>query len=660
MPELRLTSLKLRNFKGCRSFELAAGGSDVDIYGDNATGKTTIMDAWLWLLFDKDSENRKDFGVKTLTESGEAHHGLEHEVEGVLELDGSKVTLRKIFTEKWTKKRGSATKLFEGHTTDYEIDGVPVKKGEYTARVAEFCDESAFRLLTDPGYFNQVMKWQDRRQLLLEVCGDISDADVIASDEQLARLPEILENRSLEDHRKVIAAKRKAINDELDKIPVRIDEVTQAMPADVGRRQDIEAELLKGRTEVQEKHQERARIEAGGQVAEKRRQLAELEAELLAIENDARRQAADLQQSSEGEARAIKGKIADLGSAIAAKQREIEANQATIERLDRQMDDLRAKFAEVDAEDFLYDPNEACPTCGQRLPTEQLEAVVRKAQAAFNAGKAHRLEQINAEGKQLKTQAGNTSLLSDQLRKAIDEASAEAEGLKQQLDALPAPAQTGAHQETTESPAYTAKVAEIEVLKAEIAQLAEGNTAALAAVDTEVAGLKETLSGLESDLASVEQHERGQERIEELKTQEKELSKEFERLEADLFLCESFIKAKVGLLEEKINAKFQQARFKLFDVQINEGVKECCETTFQGVPYSDLNNGARINIGLDIINTLSEHYGFVAPIFVDNAEAVTQLIDTRGQLIRLVVSEADKQLRVETKTATVLKEAVNG
>ena len=131
-----------------------------------------------------------------------------------------------------------------------------------------------------------------------------------------------------------------------------------------------------------------------------------------------------------------------------------------------------------------------------------------------------------------------------------------------------------------------------------------------------------------------------------------------ENLEQQLYLTEQFIRTKVQLLEDRINNKFELARFKLFDVQINGAVVECCETTYRGVPYSSLNRGARINVGLDIIRTLSKHYGFNAPIWIDNAEAVTHLIEIDSQVIRLLVSEQDEKLRVEFKKTKTQKEAV--
>jgi AAA15 family ATPase/GTPase len=186
VKEIRLLSLSLKNFKGIRQFTLQANGQDVKVYGDNATGKTTLFDAFVWLLFDKDSQNKKDFAIKTLDKDGQVLHGLEHEVEGVFLIDGKQLSLRKVFSEKWTKKRGSAEKQFSGHTTEYYIDGVPLKKKEYDQLISDLIDEDVFKLLTNPSYFNEQLHWQDRRKILLQVCGDITDEEVIASNAELA------------------------------------------------------------------------------------------------------------------------------------------------------------------------------------------------------------------------------------------------------------------------------------------------------------------------------------------------------------------------------------------------------------------------------------------------------------------------------------------
>ncbi|MCK9327365.1 MAG: AAA family ATPase, partial [Bacteroidales bacterium] len=232
---MRLISLRLTNFKGIRDFTLGANGEDVTVYGDNGTGKTTLFDALMWLLFDKDGRNKKDFEIKTLDENNRPLHGLNHEAEGVFDLDGRQLTLRKVYAEKWTKKRGTAKSVFSGHTVDHFIDGVPVKKGEYESKIAALIPENIFKLLTSPLYFNEQLHWTERRKLLLEVCGDISDTDVIASSKELAELTTIIPSgRTLDEHKAVIAARRAEINKELGKIPVRIDEASRALPSITG------------------------------------------------------------------------------------------------------------------------------------------------------------------------------------------------------------------------------------------------------------------------------------------------------------------------------------------------------------------------------------------------------------------------------------------
>lgn len=649
---MKLLRLTLRNFKGIKSFTLDTQGEDVNIFGDNATGKTTLFDAFVWLLFDKDSQNRKDFEIKTLDADRHVIHGLDHEVEAVLDLAGRQVTLRKVYKEKWAKKRGSATAEFTGHTTDYFIDGVPVKKAEYDTRIASICDETVFKLLTNPTYFNEQLHWQERRQILLEVCGDISDGDVIASDPALAKLPEILQGRRLEDHRKVIQVRRTEINRELEKVPVRIDEVQRGLP----KIDDIVPEVLaddiaKLRAERQAKGNERTRLEAGGEITEKQRRLAEIDSELLEIENKYR----FLTNSAIQEAAQ---KLADAEDQRNAASRElwsldaqIQDNRNQIERLEQQVKNLRERWYQYNNLTFEHKQDSTCPTCGQAIPEEQLAEAREKALAAFNAGKAERLEAISVEGKELRARINELEQAIDALLKERQKAETELASWEKEVAEVQRTINDLRNQspDVTKDAAYQQKQAERAAVEREIAQLRESTADAVAAVAAEVERLDQAIRALEATVLRIDQHKCGKARIEELKAQERALAAEYERLEGELYLCEQFVRTKVNLLEDRINSRFKLARFKLFNILINGGVEECCETTYHGVPYGSLNHGARLNVGIDICNTLAEHYGFAPPIFVDNAEAVTQLIPTRGQMIKLVVSGADKALRVEVE-----------
>ncbi len=660
---LKLLSLTLRNFKGIKNFTLDTQGGNADIYGDNATGKTTLADAFMWLLFDKDSNNRKDFEIKTLGPDGEPEHGLEHTVEAILQLeDGSQIALKKVFREKWTKKRGSASAEFTGHTTDHFVDGVPVKKKEYDEKIAEIADEEIFRLLTDPRYFNEVLHWQKRRELLLEVCGDVSDQEVVSSNNGLSRLAEILGKRTIEQHRKVILARRAEINRELDKIPVRIDEVELGLPRidDITNPDELPNDIANLRSALKKKQEELAHTRAGGQVAELTKKLRMIEGQMLKEKNRMTGEASERADKKTKELWQINDAALKTKSNIDYYKLKSKSIEVEIGNLEEKMESLRKEWRTENAKTFEFEQSETCPTCRQPLPVEQLKAAEEKAMAQFNKAKAEKLEAINAEGKQLaarKTalEVELKGLLQEQekMMAELSELEMQKASIQQEIQAI----QDGLKQ-VGPSPEYIQLQKQCEELEEQIQQAQDDVSAAVAKIQKEIDELSDAIRALEQAAARIETREKSLKRIKELKAEERRLAAEYEELEHQLYLTDEFIRTKVRLLEEKINSKFKMSKFKLFDVQVNGALAECCDTTYDGVPYSNLNNGARLNIGLDIINTLADHYGFAPVVFIDNAESVVNILPTKGQQIRLIVSAADKKLRIELAEKKELKEAI--
>ena len=315
----------------------------------------------------------------------------------------------------------------------------------------------------------------------------------------------------------------------------------------------------------------------------------------------------------------------------------IELKKKTIAAQEQKIQNLRSKYTEISK--TVFENNCTCPTCGQQLPEEKIE----EAKANFNRDRSEKLQSINDEGKSLKAEL-------EAEKKEISELETKlADYTQQEIE-------TGENIKEIEKEIENAKpivlddlnlVTKKEDLLREIEEIKSGSAADVEKIEKELTALGNAKSLLQKEFAKKEQLENAEKRIKELRQQQKELAKEFEKYESQLFLVEEFTKAKVELLDEKINSRFVNARFRLFEEQINGGMKECCTVTYKGVPYTDLNNAGRINIGLEIISVLSAHYGFYAPIFVDNAESVTKLYDADSQVIRLVVSELDKKLRVE-------------
>jgi chromosome segregation ATPase len=647
-----LKDLMLSNFKGVRDFSLLANGQNVNIFGDNATGKTTLFDAFNWLLFDKDSSDSSKFQLKTVDKEGNVQHHLDHSVKASFLINNRPLDLQKVYREKWTKRRGSATNEFSGHTADYFIDGVPAQKKEFDSKVAELVrgKEELFKLLTSPTYFNEQYKWQQRRKVLLHVCGDLTDDEVIAGNKKLAELPGILGDHSIDDLRKIIANKRSEINKELDRIPIRIDEAEKSKPDIDGK---SEEELKKSvevfRQEIDQVDEEISRIRSGGEIDEKRNEKRKIEGHQLDLKNNFQRGIHEEIDEKRSEYFAEKSDFDRYTHLVADRKEDIEINERRIQKKEEQAADLRIKWAAENEKMFEFTGETVCPSCGQELPDDRVEDARAHASAEFNRLKAQHLEEIQKQGKELVVeiqklnkenemngvdvaQFGETANLAkqkmDKIQEKIDELNA---GTKNIID----------------DPEFKKTQDQIKSIEAEIKALQDGVDDALLEASGRKQDLKKQMNEAETSLLAFDSVRRIDKRIAELNAQEKTLNKEFEELEKQLFLTEEFIKTKVNMLEEKINSKFKMARFKLFEQQVNGGLNEVCETTYNGVPYNALNNAARINVGLDIINTLSEFFDLSAPIFIDNREAVTKLIDVDAQLISLIVSEKDKKLRIE-------------
>lgn len=652
---MRLLSLALLNFKGIKLFQLETNqGENVSIFGDNGTGKTTICDALYYLLFDKDSSFKKQFEIKTLDKQGNPLPGLDHDVEGVFITDsGEYLTLKKSYKEIWTKKRGQAQKTFTGHKTDYYIDEIPVKKNEFQKRASEYFVEETFKLLTTPSYFSETLPWKDRRNLLLEICGDISDEDVIKSDKDLSGLKAVLCDRSIDDHKKVIADKKSKLNEEIKQIPVRIDEATRSIEGADFIDVDFEkSEFEKVKAQISEKESHINRIESGGEITEQQKRLSELETLENNIKNDLNVKHRDRvyeHRNRKDDAQTSLDRINNEIAIIEHDIRNIEMkNSYYVDEVNR----LRDFWHTKNNMQFRPPENpENCPVCGQVIPEEDRTEIEEKALEQFNVKKSEEIEKVNLEG----TEAAKKV---DHAEAEIKEKHKERDSLiKKKVDAEKLLSEMSEKleavlNETIEPADELLKVqADIKVVKETIYNIKSG-------LDNQTTGIREELEFLtgkrieiEKNLSSYEASLKTKERIKNLENQERTLAAEIEELESQLFMIEKIIMSKVHLLESNINSKFKLAKFKLFKTQINGGVDECCEVTMNGVPFSSgLNNGARINVGLDIIETLSEHFNTTAPIFIDNAESVTEInTPENSQVIKMVVSQDDKKLRVETE-----------
>lgn len=631
---MKLLKLNLQNFKGIRNSEFDFGGIDATIYGDNATGKTTVFDSLCWLLFGKDSLDRADFEIKTL-ENGEPIHKVNHEVEAeFLNDDGNSFTLRRVYREKYSSPRGGDTKL-TGHTTDYFINEVPVKEKEYKQYINDVIAEDVFKLITNPLYFNEQYSWQNRRKLLLEISGDIKDDEVINSRSELTRLAELLNGRTVDEQRKIVAAKKTAINKELDMIPVRIDEALRNKADIATSESKLKTDIETLNKSINDLENQKATIINGFSSTEKRSKIDEINRKLKLRQSEVLSVYKAEKQRLRGEYELLLNKLKAIESERDRYTDRAYDLRGEIERENKRIETLQAEFDVFNSQTF---DESICPTCKQPLPADKQAEL----EANFNSNKAEKLKEYQQLIESAKTLKANyeeqqevMAVKADGLISQIEQANSEYEVKFKEYESYYEP-------NIEDDPEYRGLKAELFLL--ELDDNDNADTKEVARLESEMKELRSKQSALETELNKYTLNADIQKRVIELEKQQQKLAAEKNLLDETSFLIDEFVKAKVDMLEESINSHFEYARFKMFNVLVNGNVEECCETTYKGVPYRSMNNAARMNVGLDIINALTSYYKVNAPVFIDNAEAVTDFIKCNSQTIKLVVDADFKEL----------------
>lgn len=641
MTEIKIKKLSLENFKCHGNLVLNFMGSNASIYGDNASGKTSVYDALTWLLFGKDSagNGEKNIEIKPLNTLGEVKdHLAVTSVEAVLLVNDEEVTLRRTLKEVWTTKRGSTVETYDGNTSEYYIDGVPCKKNAFTARVDELVSEDTFRLLTSVSHFANGISWQERRRVLFDVAGVMDDQQILASDERFQPLLYGMGRLSVEDYKKKLMAEKKGFMGAKTEIPTRISECQKTISDIEGIDFDavrVELTSLQARADGVS-----ARILAidHDQAAEKKRmEIWDVQSQERSLEreNELYRRSQEANAPDTGK---MKRDLQLLERQLDSKQRELSAKQAWLSDYDRKIEASRAHWIAVNGESFAIGN---CPTCGQALPTAKLTA----ARDAFEAAKAKRLAEIEQTAAVQKEAKAMSEARIAELAAEIAELQEQIVDVNKTITAAEA-----VKVEPVDMADYAARkealCQQFIFLSDELRALQESSASVKRELMDELSAMKAQISektkilGKESILAYTSK------RVEELREDARNAAERLDAIEEMLYLIDEYARYKTKFVEDSINSLFRIARFRLFREQANGGVEDRCDVVLDGVPYISINNGAKINVGIDIINTLSRAYGVRVPLFIDNAESVTRLEGSDGQIIRLVVSENDKELRI--------------
>ena len=650
MRTIIISKIDFLNFKGIRDLSVEFNKDLTSIYADNGLGKTSIFDGITWVLFGKDSKDRKSFGIKTYDENNRVIPRIPHEVTVTLLVDGEEVTLCRRYNEKWTKKRGSAEEVFDGHEEERLYNGVPCSMKEYNEKIAAMCSEEVFKFITNPLYFTK-QKADVQRSMLIRMAGGVSDDEIARGNTDFENLLSKLTGKNLDEYKREIQAKKRRIKNELDMIPSRIDERKRDMPTTEDWNA-LENELESKKKALADIEQQLLDVSKAAETLNSRKmELVRKAGEVQ--ERKAKRQF-DIRESLLADFRKQTNTRNALIDNIRKEERAVNSLKADIQEYDKQLarladerNRLLAEWKSINEEQLTFNEEEfICPTCKRRFEVNEIESRQQEISETFLKNKAARLERNKQAGMEIKRKREDIEQLKLQAeinvsskQTWIDEQKASSLYLNELVEPETASVIASDREYVELCNQETELYNQINnydtTSRTDNSELMEGKRTITASIDE----LKKLLSKREII-------ERNNQRIKELETMMRQQSQELAELEGIEFTITAFSKARIEAVERKINGMFSIVKFKMYEQQINGGEIETCEAIVGGVPFSDLNDAGKINAGLDIINAICDFEGVYAPIVIDNAESVNELLPTKSQKIRLVVSK-DKELVIE-------------
>ncbi len=656
MKQIVLQQLTLRNWRGEKGrttrFNLDAPTS---ICGDNGLGKSRHFDAFCWLLFGKDSQDRKDFELRSYDEQHNVLHRCECSVEAILIVDGEELTIKREYKEQWVKPRGQVEEVFSGNVTECIWNGVPIKVNEFKTRVSEnIIDETVFKMITNPRYFTEKMKWQLQREQLLQIAGAKSDEEIASDNEDFKKLLDELNGKSLSDFRKEISSTKKRLKTELSEIQPRIDQTQKMMPeaedwnalqSEIDKAEKEIATLTEQVTSIEKRNE--AELEKDKQIA---KDIHNLEMQRIQLEQDELTRMRKEADAANEERRKIERKIKEAHERLT--QVSIERKQAETRRthlkqqetdIEVRLNSLREKWRAVNASE--YNCSDICSYCGQRLPEDK----IAEAHNIFAQNKAEQLRANNEEGKSL---AAQRNLLTEELSTIeADEKFAETvKGIEQNISELYQ--QLDNHPTVHVPTSLEVSTSEMKELEAKVNDLRE-RMKKTEAVENPVVQIEKERDTLYDSLTELKLRMRHRSAIDKavaeivaLQSRGRELTQQIAEIEKREYIAVSFIKKRIEDCEQRINAMFKSVRFQLFDYTQEGNEFEVCIPIVNGTPYGVTNTAGQVNAGLDIINTLCKFYKIYAPVFIDGAESVNHYMGIQSQMILLQVTQ-DKQLVIK-------------
>ena len=673
MKQIQFKKLRLLNFCGIRNAEYEFGDELTIIKGKNGLGKSTIANAILYTLFGKDI-NGNSLDIKTFDKDHNIIREIPHEVELTVRVhcigeEGASnqvIILKRKLTDSWDVDKCT-------NTYKYFVNGDICTANDYCNVVDSICPYDAFRLCSSSRHF-VCLSWQEQRNKLQALVGNISTDDITQGDEKFDFVVEALRKQDIDKYVHHLKYSRKEVQDQLDSVPIRLEELNKSLP----KAQDWEA-LATEKAQLNEKLVELANkiqeIRTGGadkvrldairkkiDFAEKRKRNMEQSAMNLATEQATKHQsdvitaniAATKAQSLVDDLKATMRGYTE--SEIHAKDKKEECERKVAD-INNRLDELYKSRWSWNAEDGI------CPHCGQPLPAEDVERIKKESKDRFNEHKSNASKKIQEEfngiqqeytdAKNILEKLDNDRMVTtNQLVKA-NKTLKEAEFKKREVDAEKPKTY---EQILAEKEEYQQVVKELADLQAELDKPSE--TEETSKMLTELEKEREPIGIRYNEvlelLGKKEAFDRITARIADINEDKLTYRAQLDELDKQLDVVREYNQKADQLLEDRVNEHFRFVKWSMFKTNLKGEREATCECYHDGVPYRRLNTAAKVNAGIDIAYTFAKYNEIEVPMLLDECESVNHPICRGGQQIRMVVT-TDDELKFEYPSLAVME-----
>lgn len=644
---MRIKHIFLQNF--CKFY--GSNVVDTDLYdrtevsGMNETGKSTIKRAIQYIFGCRDENGREITGIRPHDKDG---NDLEGDITAMVtvEVGGEEKVLKKVCRQNYNKKGE-----FTGNVTDYSINDIPKKQADFDSFLEErACDKNRFSLCINA--MTLLLKGgTEQRAILADMFGQHSNDDICDMYPEFSPLKSVLHDGTVDELKKRCNTQlygtrgrngSKGLQDQLDDIPTRIDEVSK-------RREDIDlAELELQKNALLEKLNDNIEQQNDNQKSMKEYDklsdgIIELKGQLSTLQQKANEKL----DADRREKRTTLNQIQNEHQKELLKadtiREEITELEKRIAQYEQKRQDLKKSW---DLNKSLkFDENSlVCSYCGQEYPEEKKEQL----RTEFDTHKAHELELITKEGSScadhIKADQAELEHKREELKKTED----EVERLEKEiaiadnaLNSIPASVDIS---KTEEYKSVQSQIAEKE---ASMNKFTDMNLLRIQLKGDEEQ-IRNDISVVDKSLASVSINESVDKRIAELEQERKNIAQKITDVQAQLDLLKKFSRKKNELLEADVNKYLCFCTVRMFRPLVNGDTEECCDFTYRGEPYSrNMNHGAKILTEIDICRAFQKKCGVELPIMTDDTESLDswRIPQIDRQLIMFRRSD-DKELKV--------------